>query len=111
MCAAPTDLSLLQVHHESHYCLDWTADSDRKGRHGGSAEPQSLTTSEASARRIGYADVAFTTKQYVQTDLEAGRQVANTLAELILGGSLASSAVAYEAGGRHLAETACGQAS
>jgi len=29
-------------------------------------------------------------KQYVQTDLEADRQVANTLAELILGGSLAS---------------------
>jgi len=30
-------------------------------------------------------------KQYVQTDLEADRQVANTLAELIIGGSLASS--------------------
>jgi hypothetical protein len=29
-------------------------------------------------------------KQYVQTDLEADRQVANTLAELIIGGSLAS---------------------
>jgi hypothetical protein len=28
--------------------------------------------------------------QYVQTDLEADRQVANTLAELIIGGSLAS---------------------
>ncbi len=33
-------------------------------------------------------------KQYVQTDLEADRQVANTLAELIIGGSLASTAVA-----------------
>jgi hypothetical protein len=29
-------------------------------------------------------------KQYVQTDLEADRQVANTLAELIIGGSLTS---------------------
>jgi hypothetical protein len=29
-------------------------------------------------------------KQYVQTDLEADRQVANTLAELIIGRALAS---------------------
>ena len=29
-------------------------------------------------------------KQYVQTDLEADRQVANTLAELIIGGALVS---------------------
>jgi hypothetical protein len=29
-------------------------------------------------------------KQYVQADLEADRQVANALAELIVGGSLAS---------------------
>ncbi len=29
-------------------------------------------------------------KQYVQTDLEADRQVANALAELIIGGALAS---------------------
>ncbi|HET9897801.1 MAG TPA: hypothetical protein VFQ44_22965 [Streptosporangiaceae bacterium] len=40
--------------------------------------------------RIGHADVAFTMRQYVQTDLEADRQVANALAELIIGGSLAS---------------------
>jgi hypothetical protein len=33
-------------------------------------------------------------KQYVQTDLEADRQVANTLAELIISGPLASTAVA-----------------
>jgi hypothetical protein len=33
-------------------------------------------------------------KQYVQTDLEADRQVASTLAELILGGSLVSVDVA-----------------
>ena len=39
------------------------------------------------------SDVAFTMKQYVQTDLEADRQVANTLAGLIIGGSLASTAV------------------
>ena len=45
---------------------------------------------KALSRRIGHADVAFTMKQYVQTDLEADRQVANTLAELIIGGSLAS---------------------
>ena len=46
---------------------------------------------KALSQRIGHADVAFTMKQYVQTDLEADRQVANTLAELIIGGSLASS--------------------
>jgi hypothetical protein len=32
-------------------------------------------------------------KQYVQTDLEADRQVASTLAELIIGGSLASAEI------------------
>jgi hypothetical protein len=36
-------------------------------------------------------------KQYVQTDLEADRQVANTLAELIIGGSLASVDIATAA--------------
>jgi integrase len=45
---------------------------------------------KAPSKRIGHADVAFTLKQYVQTDLESDRQVANTLAELIIGGSLAS---------------------
>jgi len=34
--------------------------------------------------------MAFTMKQYVQGDLEADRQVATALAELIVGGSLAS---------------------
>ena len=35
-------------------------------------------------------------KQYVQTDLEAdGQVVANTLAELIIGGSLTSTAVVH----------------
>jgi hypothetical protein len=37
-------------------------------------------------------------KQYVQTDLEADRQVANTLAELIIGGALASTEVSQDAG-------------
>jgi hypothetical protein len=43
---------------------------------------------KALSQRIGHADVAFSMKQYVQTDLEADRQVANTLAELIIGGLL-----------------------
>jgi integrase len=45
---------------------------------------------KALSQRIGHADVAFTMKHYVQTDLEADRQVANTPAELIIGGSLVS---------------------
>jgi len=48
---------------------------------------------KALSKRIGHADVAFTMKQYVQTDLEADRQVANTLAELIIGGALASTVI------------------
>ena len=43
---------------------------------------------KALSKRIGHADVAFTMKQYVQTDLDADREVANTLADLILGGLL-----------------------
>jgi integrase len=45
---------------------------------------------KALSVRLGHADVAFTMKQYVQTDLVADRQVAEALAELIVGGSLAS---------------------
>jgi integrase len=45
---------------------------------------------KALSSRMGHSDVAFTMRQYVQTDLEADRQVANTLAALIIGGSLAS---------------------
>jgi len=45
---------------------------------------------KALSERIGHSDVAFTMKQYVQTDLEADRQVAKTLAELIVGGLLAT---------------------
>ena len=36
-------------------------------------------------------------KQYVQTDLEADRQVANTLAALIIGGTLASTVISDQA--------------
>jgi integrase len=54
---------------------------------------------KALSKRIGHADVAFTMKQYVQTDLEADRQVANTLAQLIIGGSLISIEIADEEGG------------
>jgi integrase len=43
---------------------------------------------KALSKCAGHADVAFTMKQYVQTDLEADREVANTLADLILGGLL-----------------------
>ena len=42
--------------------------------------------------------VAFTMKQYVQTDLEADRQVANTLAQPIIGGTLASIEITHETG-------------
>ena len=49
---------------------------------------------KALSKRIGHADVAFTMKQYVQTDLASDRQVANTLAELIIGGALASTVIA-----------------
>jgi hypothetical protein len=33
---------------------------------------------KALSHRIGHSDAAFTMKQYVQTDPEADRQVANT---------------------------------
>jgi len=42
------------------------------------------------SERIGHSDVAFTMRQYVQTDLEVHRQVATALAELILGGVIAA---------------------
>jgi integrase len=43
---------------------------------------------KALSERIGHSDVAFTMRQYVQTDLEVQRQVATTLAELIIGGAI-----------------------
>jgi integrase len=61
---------------------------------------------KALSKRIGHADVAFTMKQYVQTDLEADRQVASTLAELILGGSLVSVDVAPTQEGQNIRMTA-----
>lgn len=45
---------------------------------------------KALSKRVGHSDVAFTMRQYVETDLEADREVANTLAELIIGGTLMS---------------------
>jgi integrase len=63
---------------------------------------------KALSQRIGHADVAFTMKQYVQTDLEADRLVANTLAQLIIGGSLASVDITNEP---HDASTMPGAAS
>jgi hypothetical protein len=51
---------------------------------------------KALSTRIGHADVAFTMRQYVQTDVAADRQVSNALAELIIGGSLASVELAGE---------------
>ena len=39
-------------------------------------------------------------RQYVRTDLEADRQVAKTLAALIIGGSLASVEIPDETGGQ-----------
>jgi integrase len=48
---------------------------------------------KALSKRIGHADVAFTMRQYVQTDLEADREVANTLAGLILGGLLSTNEI------------------
>lgn len=52
---------------------------------------------KALSTRIGHSDVAFTMRQYVQTDLQADRQVATTLAALIIGGSLASVAIPDQA--------------
>jgi integrase len=51
-----------------------------------SADRDAKTDWKALSERIGHSDVAFTMRQYVQTDLEAHRQVATALAELILGG-------------------------
>jgi hypothetical protein len=53
---------------------------------------------ENKPKRIGHADVAFTMRQYVQTDLEADREVANTLADLIIGGLLVSRIDEHDSG-------------
>jgi integrase len=45
---------------------------------------------KALSQRVGHSDVAFTMRQYVETDLEADREVANTLAELIISGTFSS---------------------
>ena len=69
------EIDLHDVRHS--YATSWDAKIDWK----------------ALIKRIGHADVAFTMRQYVQTDLEADRQVANTLVELIIGGALASTVI------------------
>jgi len=51
--------------------------------------------SQQRARQRG-----LTTRQYVQYDLEADRQVATALAELKIGGMLVGSGLAQEAGDR-----------
>jgi integrase len=56
--------------------------------------------SKALSSRIGHADVAFTMRQYVQSDLEVDRQVPATLAELIIGGSQASVDITRGTSGR-----------
>jgi integrase len=74
----------------------WRTGRDGRSRHSyATAGRDAKIDWKALSRRIGHADVAFTMKQYVQTDLEADRRVATTLAELIIGGSLASSEVMY----------------
>ena len=55
-----------------------------------SAWPHTPTAAVIAAAVVLAVVAAFTMRQYVQTDLEADRQVANTLAALIIGGSLAS---------------------
>jgi integrase len=50
---------------------------------------------KALSQRIGHANVAFTMKQ---TDLVADRQVANMLAELIIGDALASAEITADEG-------------
>ena len=58
---------------------------------------------KALSQRVGHSDVAFTMRHYVETDLDADREVANTLAELIIGGALSSAPVAKDRGGIDLA--------
>jgi len=74
-----------------------TASADRRHSYATAGRDAKIDW-KALSKRIGHADVAFTMKQYVQTDLEADRQVANTLAELIIGGSLISIDIADDMG-------------
>ena len=70
---------------------------DRGARSYATAGRNAKIDWKALSSRIGHADVAFTMKRYVQTDLEADRLVANTLAELIIGGSLACTEITSQA--------------
>jgi hypothetical protein len=60
---------------------------------------------KALSKRIGHADVAFTMKQYVQTDLEADREVANTLADRIINPSHHVRLVRRSLGHNHVTRT------
>jgi hypothetical protein len=64
----------LAVHHPHLPVLQARQERRHEVRHG-----------YATAGRNAKIDVAFTMKQYVQADLDADREVANTLAALILG--------------------------
>ena len=59
---------------------------------------------KALSRRIGHADLVFTMKQYVQTDLQTDCQVANTLAALIIGGACLIGGQSYRGCGLARAE-------
>jgi hypothetical protein len=68
--------------------------------------PHSYTTAgrdakidwKALSQRVGHADVAFAMKRYAQADFEGDRQLAITLAELIIGDSLSLVAIEDEDG-------------
>jgi len=65
-------------------------------RHTGNTRCKAKIDWKALSKRIGHADVAFTMKQYVQTDLDADREVANLLADLIIGGLLVTEDTAVD---------------
>ena len=76
-------------------CLGWPGETRTAALPSGRARQASGRASagrdakidwKVLSERIGHSDVAFTMRQYVQTDLEVHRQVATTLAELIVGG-------------------------
>jgi hypothetical protein len=51
---------------------------------------------KALSQRVGHADVAFAMEQYAQADVEGDRQLAITLAELVIGDSLSLVAIEDE---------------
>jgi hypothetical protein len=61
-------------------------------------EPAERTTAKPVKPGHTLQQLRMKEAQYVQTDLEADRQVANRLAELIIGGSLTSFEIAGTVG-------------